>query len=343
MLSKIKNELLNNPEKLKQFLELYEFANIKIRSKYISFGRDKDSSAKSLVIKLENNSYLYITDYPHNINQELFSYICNQKNVNFANVINNAKSVLGITDIYTYFNNNKAFGGFYSNIKNKKSIYTAKTYDCNILNSYSKCGNIKFLKDNISLKSQKHFGIGYDIESQSITIPIKNQFGEILGIKERRNYDSDEDGFQKYFYSVACRASNTLYGYSDNYKYLVDNTIYIFEAEKSVMQCFSYGIYNAVALGSGSLSIPQAKMICELNPKNVIFCHDQGYDLEAILKNIDILKKYSRFSEFGIGYWNWTLGNYSSKISPSDLGGEKLKYIIENEIVMVVGDMDEEI
>ncbi len=343
MLSKIKEEFLNNPDKLKQFLESYGYANIRQHSNYLSFGRDEHSSAKSLVIRLENNSYLYITDYPHNISQELFSYICNQRNVSFIDVMSHAKAVLGITDSYSFFEKKKrAFGGFYSNVKNKKNTWTAKTYDIKILNSYSKCGNIRFLKDNISLNAQKHFGIGYDIESQSITIPIKNQVGELLGVKERRNFDTSEDGLPKYFYAIPCQASNTLYGYADNYKYLVDNIIYIFEAEKSVMQCYTYGFYNAVALGSGSLSMTQAKMICEVHPKKVIFCHDQGFDIDNILKNINILKTYSRFSEFDIGYWDWSLGDYAEKVSPSDMGEEVFKYIIENEIVMI-GEDDEEI
>ena len=136
--------------------------------------------------------------------------------------------------------------------------------------------------------------------------------------------------------------SQTLFGYSQNYEFLVDNTIYIFEAEKSVMQCFSYGIRNSVALGSGSISIQQIKMLLELNPKKIIFLHDSGYGLENIMRNIDMVKNYSRFTEINLGYWNYFGRGYKDKVSPSDLGKERLKYILQNEIKMIGDDSDED-
>ena len=59
MLEDIKMELLNHPDKIKTVLEHFGYCNIVIRSKYMSFGRDEESSKKSIVIKLENNTYLY--------------------------------------------------------------------------------------------------------------------------------------------------------------------------------------------------------------------------------------------------------------------------------------------
>ena len=162
-----------------------------------------------------------------------------------------------------------------------------------------------------------------------------------MGIKERFNYDVS-DGEMKYFYAVPCSMSQTLFGYSQNYEFLVDNTIYIFEAEKSVMQCFSYGIRNSVALGSGSISIQQIKMLLELNPKKIIFLHDSGYGLENIMRNIDMVKNYSRFTEINLGYWNYFGRGYKDKVSPSDLGKERLKYILQNEIKMIGDDSDED-
>ena len=136
--------------------------------------------------------------------------------------------------------------------------------------------------------------------------------------------------------------SQTLYGYSQNYNYLFENIVYIFESEKSVMQCHSHGIRNCVALGSGSISSKQAQMIFELNPKKVIFMHDTGFKLENIERNISIIRSYSRFSEIEIGYWDYFGKGYEDKISPSDLGGKKLKQIMDEEILMIGDGIDEE-
>lgn len=339
MLADIKKELINHPDKLKDVLEHFGYCNIVIRPKYISFGRDEKSSKKSIVINLENNEYLYTIDYARNIRKDIFSYIIEQRKVEFIDVLNEVRHALGITDYYDFFDNKGIFGGFYEKIR-KRRTNKVNTYDDSILDCYVNCGNTRFLADNISLLSQKFFNIKYDVESQGIVIPIRNQFGQLMGVKERFNYDVP-DGEMKYFYAVPCSMSQTLFGNSQNYEFLVDNTIYIFEAEKSCMQCYSYGIRNCVSLGSGSISIQQVKMLLELNPKRIIFLHDVGYGLENIMRNIDMVKNYSRFTEVELGYWSYFGRGYENKVSPSDLGKECLENILQNEITMI-GDEDDE-
>lgn len=343
MLNNIKKELISRPDKLKEVLEHYEYCNIIIRKTYMSFGRDGQSSKKSIVIRLENNDFLWLTDYARNINKDLFAYICEQRNVEFVDVLNTVKIVLGITNYYDFFdkkNKRGIFGGFYEKIKHN-NVSKIQTYDESILNQYESLCNTRFLNDNIALETQKFFNIKYDVESQGIVIPIYDQFGQLMGAKVRANYEV-EDGELKYYYLIPCMCSKTLYGFFQNYKYLVNNTIFVFESEKSVMQCHSYGIRNCVALGSGSISQQQVKMLLSLQPKKIIFMHDQGYKLEYIERNIDVVKNYSRFSEVKLGYWDYFDKNYKDKVSPSDLGKNKLNYIIDNEI-KIIGEIDEEI
>jgi len=342
MLEDIKKELLSKPDKLKDVLEHYNYCNIVIRNTYMSFGRDEQSSKKAIVIRLDNNKYLYVTDYSRNINKDLFSYIMEQRKVTFSDVLNTVKSVLGITDYYDFFDSKRCvFGGFYENIR-KKNNCKIRTYDESILKCYKRCGNKRFMKDHISLASQKYFNIRYDVESQSIVIPIYDQIGQLMGAKARCNWEV-EDGELKYYYLMPCLMSQTLYGYAQNYNDLVGNTIYIFESEKSIMQCYSYGIRNCVALGSGSISPKQVQMLLELNPKRIIFMHDTGYKMEYIMRNIEMVKNYSRFSEVELGYWDWTKGNYPDKVSPSDMEKKQLIYILDNEIKMIEDSDEDEI
>lgn len=340
MLKEIKNELLSQPEKLKEVLEYYNFYNVIIHQSYISFGRSADSSKKSIVIRLDNNSYLYVKDYARNIQKDLFTYISEQRLVEFADILSTVKSILNITDYYDFFSDRGIFGGFYERIR-KRNFNKVNTYDESLLDRYIQCGNLRFLRDNISLGTQNFFNIRYDVESQGIVIPIYNQLGQLMGAKVRCNYDV-EDGEMKYYYLIPCAMSQTLYGYSQNYNYLVENVVYIFESEKSVMQCHSYGIRNCVALGSGSISNKQVQMIFELNPKKVIFMHDTGFDLENIERNISMIRSYSRFSEIEVGYWNYFGKGYKDKVSPSDLGSKKLKQIMNEEILMIGDEIDED-
>ena len=340
MLKEIKKELLDNPEKLEELLEYFNFYNIHIHQSYISFGRAIDSSKKSIVIRLEKNDYLYVSDYARNINQDLFTYISEQRLVDFKDIIAVVRKILEIDDFSVFREPQGIFGGFYEKIR-KRNEYTCRTYDESILNKYVALANMRFIRDNITIDAQQFFNIRYDVESQGIVIPIYNQVGELMGVKVRCNYDV-QDGEMKYYYLIPCQMSQTLYGYSQNYNYLVNNVIYIFESEKSVMQCYSYGIRNCVALGSGSISRKQVQMLLELNPKKIIFMHDVGFDLENILRNINIVKSYSRFSEVELGYWDYFDRLYDDKVSASDLGKKELLRIIDNEIQMIGDDENEE-
>lgn len=339
MINKIKDELKQDPERIRAVLEHYDYANIIIHKNYISFGRDESSSPKSIVIRLDKDG-LRVTDYPKNLYQDFFSYIIEQRGVTFKDVLSTVKSALGITDYYGYFEKKRTiFGGFYSSLKSKKAD-ALRTYDESVLDQYSPCANARFLRDNISIETQKYFGIRYDVENQGIVIPIRDTVGNLIGIKERINREP-EDNEQKYWYVLPCRMSCTLYGYYQNYNHMTDGTILICEAEKSVMQCFSYGIHNAVALGSGTISLNQVKWIMSLNPKKIIFLHDVGYEYEAIMRNIKMIQKYSIFSEIKLGFWDWEKYGYTGKDSPTDFGKDKLNDILKNEITYLEVEEDE--
>lgn len=334
MLSKIKEELLKSPETIQNVLEYFGYANIKIHDKYMSFGRDEESSAKAIVIRLVNNKYLYVIDYPRNINKDFFSYIIEQRGVTFKDVIGVVNRELGIQDYSIFYEQPKAFGGFYDKIRRDNPATPPKIYDISVLDEYVKVGNAMFLHDHISLQAQKFFDIRFDVENDGVVIPIFDQFGNLMGAKERVNHAVDE-GEQKYWYPIGCSCSKTLYGYAQNYKFLTENKILIFEAEKSVMQCFSFGLRNAVALGSGSISRTQIRMLYEVQPLEVVFLHDVGYEMESIMRNVQMYKRFGRFSETRVGYWNWEKSGYKEKYSPSDLGKDELERILREEIEYV--------
>lgn len=332
MLTEIKKNLLEHPEMIEELLERYGYCYIKRHQKYISCAREEGSSPKSIAIWLDDNKYLNVKDYPRAISKDIISYIMDQRGVEFTDVINTIKQILCITDFYFQKERPKIFGGFYDKIRKKNEPAPIRTIDEGLLDKYERVGNLKFLKDHITLEAQQYFNIRYDVKTQGIVIPIYTQLGQLMGIKVRCNYD-DPDNPMKYWYAEPCQMSHTLYGFSQNYSYLQQGTILIFESEKSVMQCYGYGIRNCVALGSGSISLRQCKMILELAPKRVIFLHDYGYEIESIKRNMMLLKTYSRFSEVQVGYWEYRSEKLAEKYSPSDLGCDELKRILQAEIV----------
>lgn len=337
MLQYIKDELLNDVDKLIELLEHFGYCGFSVKPKYMTFARNEEGSRKSIVIQLRDNDALIVHDYPKNIVCDIFNYIIKERGEEFKNVIQAAKKIVGVDSYYAPEPKYRAFAGFYHQIKSKTQTELI-TYDEAILKRYKPCGNLRFLRDNISLEAQRYFGIGYSVQDQAITIPIYSEDGRLIGIKCRINKDPEENEQKYYYLTDGCQMSQTLYGFSHNYQHLEGaDFVYVFESEKSVLQNFSMNYRCAVALGSSSLSKKQAQMLLSLNAKRYVFMMDKGLPFETIKKNIIALKTYGKMKEFET-YW-WDPGeDVTPKASASDLGLERFEMALQEELVLYEED-----
>ena len=331
MIQELKKQLLENPENICSLLEEFEFEHITLKRNEIRFARNREGG-QNIRIKLENNDYLNVTDYARSEHCDIVSYIIKEKHTDFRTVLTTIKRILHLSDDWRPQNRRLIFGGVYEKITHREDS-PPETYDESILDNYLKIPNERFQRDNISLETQMRFGIGYSVETDRITIPIRDQHGSIIGIKGRRNYETDNVDDPKYLYLVACQMSKTLYGYSENYSNMYGKTVMVFESEKSVLQCASYGYHNAVALGNNSLSEYQAKMILSLNPKRVIFMLDNNLPLENTKRDMETLRNAAVMRDLQISYFDWTeCLDLPDKSSPSDEGKEILDNILKENI-----------
>ena len=163
-----------------------------------------------------------------------------------------------------------------------------------------------------------------------ITIPIYSAKGDLIGVKARANYPTGK-GRNKYIFLEPCSQSSTLYGYYQNRSYMENGTVFIFEAEKSVMQAFSYGYRNAVAIGSSSLSEKQISLIAKLNPQKVVLLLDQGLHPRIIEDNLRKLSD-DLFLE-GVPLYYWDYREATEKSSPTDSGKEQFEHILESKLI----------
>ena len=330
MIQELKKQLLENPENICTLLEEFDFAHITLKRNEIRFARNSDGGP-NIRIRL-NDEYLNVTDYVNSIHTDIISYIIKEKHTDFRSVLSAIKRILNLSDDWRPQSRHLIFGGVYEHIIHRTDS-SPKTYDESILDEYLKVPNERFQRDNISLEAQMKFGIGYDVVTDRITIPIRDQHGSLMGIKGRRNYETDNEEDPKYLYLVPCQMSKTLFGYSTNYSSMYGRTVMIFESEKSVLQCASYGYHNAVALGSNSLSEYQAKMILSLNPQKVIFMLDSDLPLDNTKRNIDMLRSVATMRDLQISYFDWTeCLDLPAKASASDEGKEVLQYILAENI-----------
>ena len=343
MISELKKQLLEDPENICTLLEEFEFEHITIKRNEIRFARNSEGG-HNIRIKLENNDYLNVTDYARSEHCDIVSYIIKEKHTDFRTVLTAIKRILHLSDDWRpQSNKREIFGGIYSRIINKTKPQP-KVYDESILNNYLKVGNTRFLKDHLSLESQRRFEIMYNVETDRIVIPIRNTFGDLCGTKCRRNYDTDNEDDPKYIFEYPCQKSLILYGVYQNYPWLYgSDKIFIFEAEKSVIAADSYGYQNAVSIMGNVLSEYQAKELLSLNAKEYCFMLDEGLDPEITYKNTQTLKSLATMREFKITWFDWRNSlSIGEKESPTDGGKDNFYYILNNEI-QDINELEEEL
>ena len=331
-ISDVKEKLLEEPEKIVELLEEYNFCHINSKPQEIRCGRD-DKGGPNISIRLHNNSWINVSDYARGVHTDIFSFIAQERGVTFREVLLTTKKILGLGDDWEPRKSHQLFAGIYNGIgKNAKPVSTI--YDESILNQYKKCCNLRFLRDHISLESQVKFGLMYSVEQQRIIIPIRDIFGNLAGVKSRRNYETDNPDDPKYVFECPTSKSMILYGAYENYTHLMNaDKILIFESEKSTCACDSYECNNAVSIMGNSLSSEQAKILLSFNAKEYCFMLDEGLDLSVTYQNAKLLKSFAAMRECKITFFDWRDSlSVGDKESPTDGGKENFYYILNNEI-----------
>lgn len=334
MLNEIKEKLIESPEKLVELLESFGFEHINHRGNEIRFARDWQGGS-NISIKLKNNPYCVVSDWSRGVCTDIISYIIQEKSADFRGVLQSTKKILGLGNDWRPQQRKALFGGIYQNISNPNREIQLKTYDESVLDKYEKVGNLRFLRDGISLDAQKFWGIRFSIEDNAIIIPIYNEFGDLIGAKARINGEPEE-GESKYYYPLPTQVSQTLYGYAANYQYLYGNDVVIVESEKAVAQAYTFNVRNVIGLGSNSISEKQSKMILQLQPKRIILALDEGLSFEQIQRDADIIKSCCGIFDVEIWYWDADQDlDILPKSSPTDMGKEKFEEIMEEQLVKI--------
>ena len=193
-----------------------------------------------------------------------------------------------------------------------------------------------FRHDGIDFDTQKVFGVGYDIETQRITVPEYTLDGKLCGIMGRLN-DKHCDKAERWLPIIPCSRSLTLYGYHRNYADIQDkNIVIIGESEKFVQQLYSMGCKTGLALCGCDVSTIQAKYIKSLMTSRVVLALDEGIAEDQIRSQAEkLITKNAMFTN-KVGYIydkdNKILAK-DSKASPSDLGKQAFAELCKYNIV----------
>lgn len=284
----IKNYIYEN-NRIEYILEELNMHHIKWHdgNRYITCGFPDGDNTKSCVIYCDNE-YYNVDAYTRNIedkfgNSDLISLICFVKNMYFTESLKWICDVLGLdyykdtdeeipdslklTKLLLEMNNTGD-----CEIENEK----LKPINEKILNYYYPYVNKMFKKDGISYEVQRMFEVGYDLQTNRITIPIRDELGTLVGVKGRLYKENVNEDECKYLYIEPCAKNKILYGLHITMPYIKKlKKVIVVESEKGVQQLISNDIFNVVAIGGHKLSKQQIIKLIRLGVEEVIFAYDQ--------------------------------------------------------------------
>lgn len=330
----LNDAVFKDPEILVAYFEHFGFSQFKIHKNYMTFGRSEEGSPTSIVCYFDSDR-AFVMDYPLGISGDIIGFIQKERGLTFYEASSPLKELVSGNYENGKFEIEYAFGGFFKNNPHNSDFNSP--IEESILDGFEVVGNQRFKEDGISYKTQRFFEIGYLPKYDLITIPLRDEKGNLVGVKARYNRDIERGS--KYVHLVECSQGFLLYGYSYNYEYLRNSPeIYVFEAEKSVMQAYNFGVRNCISLGGSEISQRQVELLFELSPKRIILMLDEGLLKAKIDVSLEKLKemnksryKFFRMEPVEIQYWKPS-EKTQPKASPTDFGKERFDEILKQEI-----------
>lgn len=182
-----------------------------------------------------------------------------------------------------------------------------------ILSYFKPYVNDMFNEDGVSYETQAEFEIGYDEFTNRITIPIRDDLGNLVGVKARYFYRQVPEDEQKFMYIEKCARSQILYGLYKTINFIKKaQRVFVTEAEKGVQQLYDKGYFEAVATGGSKISKSQIDKLTRLCVP-IIFVFDKDITKEELddiaSRFIDGTEVYALID---------TIGVLNEKESPTD-------------------------
>ena len=224
----------------------------------------------------------------------------------------------------------------YGRAKQEKEL---PEYNSGALDTFIKYYPPEWIREGISKAAMDKFDIRYSISQNKIIIPHYDICGRLVGIRGRALNEWEIENVGKY---MPVRIEQTwykhplsmnLYGLYENQENIKKTGVcYVFESEKSVMQCEGFSGPNcAVAVCGSQFNKYQLNILLKTcRPNEIVLCFDSE-EIEEETKYFDklwaICQKYKNYTNFSFVYDRLRLLNL--KESPSDRGEEIFRKLLE--------------
>lgn len=332
-LNKLKLAMLDNfDDLLLDVLEDFGFKNPRMKfNDYIQCGYEDSSSGNSVIIKKSDTKIISFKRYSTGAVGDIIDLLLGKV----------PKEDAGKT-IFKLYN---IFKGSYDNNEDSENQTLRKSYLDTITsheltpNEYDiisedrigePCISTMFLKSNILPSIQLEFRVWENVDMDRICVNWRDIRGNLIGSVGRYNGKASFNKYLPIFDNF--KKTLHLFGLYENLNNILKSKkVYVFEAEKSVLQTASYGHRLSVSTGFSNISANQLKLLKFCGVETVIFCPDEDIDIAEHIKQLklninnhgiefkEIMYLYDKNKEF-LDY----------KMSPADLRGDKYNQYIKS-------------
>lgn len=332
----IKQYLYENTDKLIEVLEEIGCNHVKeIHGKRIACSLPDGDNTQSVQVLLCDNLTTKIwtrTDYDTKYDKrDIFTLIQYINECSFSTALKTVCDICNLkvstkntvkSDAYDFLKDYKR------SLERKAKVveYAPEILDELLLEQFVDSPHMMFLKDGISIETQYKYGVKYDLFNNRVVFPIHDDNGNLISVKGRTcDEQFKEKGISKYLYYYNVNGVYLLYGMHLNmFDILLNNEVIVFEAEKSCMQCDTFGVTNTLACSKKSLSDQQVSKLIKLKV-DITLAFDKGVELN------DILIECRKFKGLCNVYYIFDKDDLlKDKMSPSDLGEEVFKELYNN-------------
>jgi DNA primase len=331
----LKEYIIEN-NKVEFILQELGCQHIKLHSGYWTCGNPPPSDNPQ-AITLYNNEFLNVINYTKDMGErtDIFSLVGFINQCNFFESMLWCCNVLGLDyyheptlELPESLRITKMLMKMKSNDEEEDDT-PIKVLNENILSYYKPYVSDFWYNDHVPYSVQREWELGFDESTNRITIPIRDELGQLVGIKSRIFKHDIKEWEQKFLYLEPCPRNKILYGYHKTNKAIKETgKCYCFEAEKSVHQLWSYGYRNSIAFMGKKVGQQQINKLSRIDC-DIVLCMDKDVKKEEVEKLanrfIDGIQIYAIYDEDKV------LGE---KESPAD-DPEKWEYLVKNNIYRI--------
>ena len=341
-------EYIYSENKIQYILEQLGCHNVRYNDNKEYFSASQPVGDNPMGVCIRNNEYLNYRSFSRGVdyedNQDLISLVEYIKKINFIDSVKYLHKILDLPFEFKKqtekpkkkYNPLEVFTKVLRSGRRVINVDDIKVLEDKILNDYVPLLHYSWVKEGITERTRKKFGICYSYRYKRIIIPIRYwATGELVATNARTTVENwEEFNIKKYILTNGYNKQLNLYGLYENYDAIQKaGYVVVYESEKSVLKRSSLLDDTGVALSGHTLSDEQIRILIGLNVE-VIIAFDNDISIEETRHACEKFKNIRKVS-----YIHDFMGLLGSKDSPADARDKDYRFLFDNRIVY---DRDEQ-